>query len=452
MVEKNMKHILMINVPSRKGIGGKFLPIGLLYLGTIIEKHGHTCSIYDPYLEDVQLTKLDEGDYSSLEQEISRKKPDIVAFGGIASSYGRTKKLSQYLYENYPEIVQVAGGPLASIYRLILTKTHIQIIFHGEAEQSFPEFLAGDAIVGINGISYLSVGIPHRNMPAIQVQELDRLSYPAYHLVPVREYIIDGLFPVLSSRGCTNKCSFCYRHMQGYRQHTVDYFINHLKFLIARYGITGFLIADEYFNYDINWVLDFCNKIEPLQIKYGIAGARINNITGNMLSRLKQTGCEFIYYGQESGSPSILKEYRKGITLQENIIGTLFTRNSGLKNIVQLVIGSPSETQDTINETIQFVKYCKADEISVNYLLPFPETPIWKYVEENNLILDIEKYLDEIAERGGSQIVNLTQIPDNIWRTWSYQIRGEFKRSNLAKIIAWGYRIAPEWLIKLCKE
>ena len=58
---------------------------------------------------------------------------------------------------------------------------------------------------------------------------------------------------------------------------------------------------------------------------------------------------------------------------------------------------------------------------------PFPETPIWEYIEKNNLIPDVEKYLDEVAERGGSQIINLTKVSDRIWRTWSFQITSEWK-------------------------
>ena len=420
-------HILLLNVPSRSGIGGKFVPLGLLYLGSIIERCGHSCELIDPYNEDPNLVEFDNGNYLSIEKAISKIKPDIIAFGGIASSYGRAKKLSNYFYEKYPEIVQVAGGALASVYKLLLTRTHIHLVFHGEAERSFPKFLDNEALVNIRGISYLSKGEPHRNESAQQIEDLDIIPVPAYHLVNINTYLIDGLFPIMSSRGCTNACSFCYRHMKGYRQHSVEYVIHHMQTMKEIFGITGFLFGDELFNYNKNWVLELCNKIEALNIRYAIAGARVNMIDAEMLVRLKQTRCEYIYYGQESGSPSILREYHKGVSVQKNIEITKLTKSIGIKSIVQLVIGSPSETQDTIDDTIQFLKDCEADEISVNYLLPFPETPIWEYVEKNNLIPDVETYLDEVAERGGSQIINLTKVSDRIWRTWSFQITSEWK-------------------------
>lgn len=56
-----------------------------------------------------------------------------------------------------------------------------------------------------------------------------------------------------------------------------------------------------------------------------------------------------------------------------------------------------------------------------------PETPAWKYVEENKLITNVEEYLDQVAEFGGGPLVNLTKIPDRIWKNWTFIIRREMK-------------------------
>ena len=94
-------NILLINIPSRRGKGGKTLPMGLLYAGSIIERCGHSVKIYDPYLTDENLTKLDNGDYTELDGILEDYHPDIVGFGGIASSFGRTKKISNYIYMHF---------------------------------------------------------------------------------------------------------------------------------------------------------------------------------------------------------------------------------------------------------------------------------------------------------------------------------------------------------------
>ncbi len=458
-------HVLLINVPSRRGKGGMCLPLGLLYVGGILERAGHGVEVFDPYCNDLELVRFDSGDYAELDAKIENFHPDIIGFGGIASSYGRTKKLSGYFHENYPEIFQIAGGPLSSLYQLMLEKTHVNLVFHGETELTLPLFLEkygrGESWKDIEGISYMSDGIIKRNNLAPQIEDIDEVPLPSYHLVDLKQYyksifdVIEGfaadntgkfdqvrvlkkigsdgsIVPLITSRGCTNKCSFCYRHMKGYRQHSVAYVINHMKFLQSRYGIRGFEFADELFNFNEAWVLEFCDAIdrERLDIYYRVLGARVDRITRKMLERLKETGCVDINYGQESGSENILKEYRKGVDLQKNTEITLMTKDIGLLCPVQIVIGSPGETTKTVNETIQFLKDVNVGTPSVNYLLPFPETPIWQYVKDNGLIPDIEKYLDIVADEGGSPIVNLTHVPDRIWRSWNFRIKNEIKLLN----------------------
>lgn len=457
--------VLLINVPSRKGRGGKFLPLGLLYVGGIIERSGHSVVIVDPYCNDWDLVAFDTEDYSEIDKKIKEYCPNIIGFGGIASSYGRTKKLSEYIHNNYPDIFQIAGGPLASLYELLLTKTPINLVFHGETEKTIPQFLkkkdGGECWDEMEGISYRNGDRIIKNLIASQIENLDNVPFPAYHLINIEDYYLsifdavdsyiteinendnlkkyikerslDGsVIPMVVSRGCTHKCSFCYRHMKGYRQHSVSYVIKHIKFLREHYNIRCFDFADELFNFNKQWILDFCNALdqEKLGIIYRILGARVDNIDTEILQRLKDTGCIYIAYGQESGSDTILKEYKKGVTAQKNREITLLTKAYGLICPIQIVIGSPGETQKTINETIDFLININANSPSLNYLLPFPETPIWQYVSKNMIIPDIETYLDEVAERGGSPIVNLTSVSDPVWRNWGAQIPYEIKLNN----------------------
>jgi len=458
-------HILLINVPSRRGAGGMCLPLGLLYVGGILERAGHAVEIADPYRGDIDLVRFDSGDYSAIDAAIRRFNPAIVGFGGIASSYGRAKKLSAHIHETSPDIFQLAGGPLSSLYELLLTRTHVGMVFHGETEKTFPVFLEKydrqQDWSGVDGISFVSDGMIHRNPLASQIEDIDEVPFPAYHLVDLKDYyksILDvivpfasdssesfnrdavmkrigpdgSVIPVITSRGCTNKCSFCYRHMKGYRQHSISYVIKHIKFLKEHYGIRGFEFADELFNFNEDWVLGFCDALEreKLDIFYRILGARVDRINHKMLQRLKETGCIDVNYGQESGSDTILKEYRKGVALEKNRKITLMTKKAGLICPVQIVIGSPGETPDTIDQTIRFLLDVHVGNPSVNYLLAFPETPIWKYVTDNGLIPDVETYLDAVAEEGGSPIVNLTRVSDNIWRSWSFRIKEEVKLDN----------------------
>ena len=167
---------------------------------------------------------------------------------------------------------------------------------------------------------------------------------------------------------------------------------------------TDFLFGDELFNFSPAWVMEFCDAIEreKLDIFYNVAGARIDKTDENMLRRLKETGCIAITYGQESGSDTILREYKKGVSKEKNKEISMLTNKLGILSIVQLVIGSPSETDKTIEETIGFLRDIHCCLYSLNYLIPLPETPSWEVVKKRGLIKDEEKYLDDVAEYGGT--------------------------------------------------
>ena len=443
--------VLLLNVPSRT-TRERFIPLGLLYVAGIINREGHEARIHDLYLHDIHLGRLDD-----LDRLVGTYKPEIIGFGGIASSYGKTKRLSIHLRQKYPSILQMAGGSLASVYEYLLTRAPVDLVFHGETEGTLPVFLQrvekNESREGIPGTSHRSGSGVHRNPPAPQNEDLDTIPIPPYHLIDVREYLnrtrdfagplldelapghreailkrIEGkeqLLPIITSRGCTNRCSFCYRHMRGYRQHSVSYVVSHLKYLTNAYGIRAFGFSDELFNSNRMWVLDFCEAVEPLDIAYIIGGARINTVDPGILRRLRETGCIGINYGQESGSDTILREFRKGVTAEQNRTVTLATRDQGIACPVQLVIGSPGETRETIRETLRFLNEVKARDPSVNYLIPFPGTPVWE--EAVKRIPDVEKYLDEVAEHGGAPLVNLTCEPDRIWQSWAFMLKSEMK-------------------------
>lgn len=438
------------------------MPLGLLSVSAIIEKCGSNAKIFDLYLNGFGIHGEDDASFEKIYRVIEDWKPAIVGYGGITTSYGVTKRLSLKIRKRYPEIIQIAGGPLSSVSILLINNARIDAVFHGETEISLPVFLGkiacGEPFYETPGISYLLNGQVLRNLPAEQIRNLDAVPILPYHLIDVSKYLhpledmlhafafglknnpffadilkkigdTNYLFPVITSRGCTHKCSFCYRHVRGIRQNSVGYVINHLKYIQKRYDVNGFEFCDELFNSKPEWVLEFCDAIEKekMSIIYRIIGARADKINKLILQRLQKTGCFMINYGQESGSDTILKEYGKGISVKQNREATLLTREIGIHNTVQLVIGSPGETIDTIYESIQFLKDVDACQYSANYLIPFPETPIWQYVEEKGLVKDLETYLDRVASGPGQPLINLTQVPDKHWKRWGHLIRKELR-------------------------
>ena len=101
----------------------------------------------------------------------------------------------------------------------------------------------------------------------------------------------------------------------------------------------------------------------------------------------------------------------------------------------------------------------------MNYLIPLPETPIWE--EAVKRIPDIEAYLDEVAEHGGAPLVNLTRVPDRIWRSWAFMLKSEMRLATVKREEGWlryflayplfkameqGYQYIPGEVVRILRE
>lgn len=218
------------------------------------------------------------------------------------------------------------------------------------------------------------------------------------------------------------------------------------------HGVNGFLFPDELFNISEKWVLDFCDALEKSNLRFiWRANVRANEISKKAFERMKEVGCIHVNIGHESGSDRILKEMGKGVKLKHNIARTLEAREADLIHPIQLVIGSPGETTETINETIDFLIKTETKSYSLNYMIALPETPVWKHVEDNNLIPDVEKYLEDVSKIGGGPLVNLTRASDIVWLIWPAMIRFKVDRYFALKEKNWGKTLkAYFYYIKSC--
>ena len=444
-----MKAIL-VYVPSRRGAGALIIPFGPMAVASSLRAEGWESQLHDfIFCTPEQLL-----------ESIEEYQPDFIGYSGIASSYTTTKEISHAVRKRFPRLTQMAGGPLASTYEYLLGHGVVDYVLHGEAEASLPKMLkalqGGMPFEDVGGLSRLVEGSVVRNAPEPQVQDLDTLALPAYDLMDVEPYVEnlsdkiktydyamrrtpqlkeriehfisrgnDRFLQTFTSRGCTHACLFCYRHLRGIRRFSVEYAIRHIRHVVDTYNLKGISIADELFNSDTGWVYDFCDAVEAEfkgDLFIRILGARVANVDRKMLQRLWDVGAYEIDYGQESGSASILKGYRKGATIEQNEEVTNLSNEVGFFTPLQLVIGSPMETTRTIFETIGFMGRIRAikSHTSINYLIPLPETPIWKHVMDNNMIPDVEAYLERVAQYGGmfSLGLNLTKAPRLLWILW----------------------------------
>ena len=143
-------------------------------------------------------------------------------------------------------------------------------------------------------------------------------------------------------------------------------------------------------------------------------------------------GCSGLYYGFETGSPSILKVMEKNLELHHNLDAARWTHDAGIYTCYQLVLGMPGESSKTVGETIEMVKQITEflpeppyNYLSINYIQALPGTPVYEYARSTGLIESgiegEEAYLNQISDINAAddtKFLNFTEYPYLICRSW----------------------------------
>lgn len=354
--------------------------IGLAYLAAVLEKEGHSVMVID--CPPQHLT------YGHIDQELSRFHPDIVGITSVTATFNSALKVAQNTKQTCPKALVVLGGPHVTITddQFLLQHPEVDVVVKGEGEQTIVElarYVTGTKNLNdVAGIAFNSKGqvVHTANRPCIQ--NLDDLPYPAYHYFPLIKYRIFKKIgvPILTSRGCSSSCSFCLIPQiagNNFRARSPASVLNELQALKERYHIDFVTFNDEIFTYDKQRVLDFCSGIKQRKIKVPWdCQTRVDLISKELLNAMKEANCQSINFGVESANQGLLNAMKKGTTVQQNAAAIRMAKESGLSVTVSLVIGYPGETDQTIHQTIDFIKRTEPDDLYLFLATPFPNTQL----------------------------------------------------------------------------
>jgi radical SAM superfamily enzyme YgiQ (UPF0313 family) len=101
---------------------------------------------------------------------------------------------------------------------------------------------------------------------------------------------------------------------------------------------------------------------------------------------MKEAGCRLLIVGYETGDAQILKNMKKGATIDMANRFTADARKLGLVIHGDFIIGMPGETRDTIRNTIDFAKRLDVETIQVSIAHAYPGTEFYEYAKTNNLV------------------------------------------------------------------
>lgn len=295
-----MAKILMINPVVREEDNPKHIPYGLAILASIAIEAGHQVQMYDA-------NAWRKGD-DILTQACAADEWDIIAIGGLTTSYGYIKKTCAIAKEVAPQAFIIAGGGFLTSMPLDIMSwiPEIDLGVVGEAFVSWPEVLKKVDNKDFNfkqtmGVCFrLPDGRPVLTGTRPNIVDLDVLPWPAWDLFPLDIYFQNSqlLFSeevftskrridVNGSLGCGLICKYCWHlgttgdmviepnedgvndvrftYGRNIRYHSADYIVSMVKHLHDKYDVDFASFIDENFmtmnaHSGGTWLEEVCNK------------------------------------------------------------------------------------------------------------------------------------------------------------------------------------------------
>src|SRR5271163_5165488 len=101
---------------------------------------------------------------------------------------------------------------------------------------------------------------------------------------------------------------------------------------------------------------------------------------------MKEAGCRLLIVGFESGDPQILKNIKKGATVERARAFAKDCNDLGLTVHGDFILGLPGETKESIQNTIKFAKSLDCETIQVSIAHAYPGTEFYDYAQEKGLV------------------------------------------------------------------
>ena len=371
-------------------VENSYPPLGLAYIGAVLEIDGHTVKIFDLTLEPKRPLE-------SKMEEIVKFSPEIVGISAMSHSYDNAIKIAEEL-KNKTEAKIVLGGPHPTIMpENVLQNEFVDFVIMGEGEDTFLKMcqnLSTGKFHGIDGLCYKENGRIVIQPKNYFIADLDSIPFPARHLLRMSDYTLiddygEKMATIVSSRGCPYRCTYCYKGLFGvsYRQRSFQNVINEIKFCMKEFGYKSFYFVDDLFTMNAQRIKGLTDTIkeERLNIRWQCL-ARVNNATPEMFKQMKEAGCYKIHFGIESGNQNIINKVQKAITLDQVRNAVKYCKAAGIRTKGYFMLGLPGDTVDTMQNTIDFAEELQLGDAMFSITTPFPGTELWNSIDKSKIV------------------------------------------------------------------
>ncbi len=420
-----MARILLINANTYRT--PPVIPVGLEYVGSSLSQAGHDVTVLDLCFADDCET--------AVQNATDDLKPDLI---GIT-----IRNIDSALYNNnvffIPEIKNIVQ---------FSKRSGAPVVLGGAGFSATPEIILDEtgADYGVKGpgekaARFIADAIDRNETPDNKIINGWHLGIVP-HFVPERPFGIDyekylsnrGLAGFATQYGCCEACPYCIEAGTTVIHRNPDAVIREIASLVET-GVSDFHLCDSEYNLDLDFSELFASRLANslLNIKWSLY-IKPSPWSNKMFDALKLSGATTITMSVDS---YILSGSNQSYNFDDikNIIRKC--RDLEIKLAIDLITGSPNESELSTANTIDFFKEYRPDAVGVNsFFRVYPGTEFEKEVKGANLSL-----IDGDNKSGPSRIapvfyskVSTDMLHEMIGGDTLFKIEGFERTSNYERL------------------
>jgi len=357
---------------------------GIAALSAALKKAGHQTSL-------IQFTKeISDQDFQTRIKDLN---PDLIGFSSTTHVFPFVKKYAAAAKQVSDALIVCGGVHPTVCPEKVIADSNIDMVCRGECDEAIVEVCSklekGEELSNIKNIWLKREGKIFKNELRPLIENLDELPFPDRSVFDYANLNLErkGVGTFMFSRGCPFQCAFCceptirklYASQTYHRLRSPQSTIAEIKEVVKNYLFVKFVrLDDDLLFARLAWVKEFVPLYKKeINLPFS-SDLRVNLMTEELLTLLKQAGGHLLRVGVESGDDFILKEVlNKGISVEQIRKAFKLARQKGFKTQAYNMVGLPYESVKEILATIKLNAEIKADLSVVSIFHPYQGTKLY---------------------------------------------------------------------------
>ncbi|MBU0507026.1 B12-binding domain-containing radical SAM protein, partial [bacterium] len=321
--------IILVNPPSSMYDIERFLPLGLLAVGSCIKNKYKNIHIED--LDNslrYSLKQNEKLNYQALAEYIVVQNPSIVGFTAFCNNLPVALYLAKLIKKQNNRIKILFGGPQPSMVASELIKyfDFVDVICRKETEtfivDLIDKILSNNNIHSVPGITFKEGSTIVENPIPVLIENLDDLPYLDFSLIDPSNY--DVLkhpleIGVEAGRGCPFHCDFCSTSLMWSKKHrvkSVQRLFEEMKTVSQFFNVDSIALIHDNFTVNNKYISDFCKLLleNESSIKWRCS-SRADHLDDQLIDLMSQAHCKELFFGIETGSQRLQNKIHKRLNL-----------------------------------------------------------------------------------------------------------------------------------------